>query len=447
MIAHRDAPADSADTPTKKVAGKEKGAPRPAVPSGTNRTPDDTDAYYGGAKLDTIHAHRNASGQTVYSIAASHADVSAPLAEMAAQPVAEREDEDESPENPELPSWRRIRSDLPDPVVQRVVPSVQSLGASGPQAAAPTTGFNFLGVGMNGGTPSDSNGSVGNNQFVETVNVRYQIWSLDRATKVATSVLGPSPINNLWVGFGGACQTQNSGDPIVLFDKAARRWLISQFTTSLSGGSYLQCVAISTTANATGSYFRYAFAVPAGVFGDYPHFGAWSDAYYMMAHGFTSTSGSYVAALFAAMDRTKMLVGDPSATWQVIMDPSEGGHMPADLDGFAPPPTDAPGICLSLHPSGMFVYRLTVDFAVPAHTVNALQAIVPVAPASGACAGGGACIPQPATTQTVSSLADRLMFRAAYRNLIDHESIVISHAVDPAVSWGASGGRSVAVLA
>ena len=39
-----------------------------------------------------------------------------------------------------------------------------------------------------------------------------------------------------------------------------------------------------------------------------------------------------------------MLAGNAGATWQVILDPTEGGHMPADLDGFAPPPTGAPGI-------------------------------------------------------------------------------------------------------
>src|SRR5262249_46301858 len=154
---------------------------------------------------------------------------------------------------------------------------------------------------------------------------RYQVWSLNRSTKVATSLLGPIAINTLWSGFGGACEAQNSGDPIVVFDKVANRWLISQFTTTISGGSYFQCVAISQTASAAGAFFRYAFAIPNGVFGDYPHFGVWSDAYYMMAHGFQSTSGGYVAGIFAAMDRTKMLAGNSTATWQVIFDPTEGG--------------------------------------------------------------------------------------------------------------------------
>jgi hypothetical protein len=434
------ASADGAKRLTKKTDKKVRNAASPGIASGVALTPDRADAYYGGTKLDTIREHRNALGQTVYSIAASHFDVSPPLLEMAAEPLAGPGAEFEPPENPQLPSWRKIRSDVPDPVVQSVIASGDSVAAGGPQLAVPSTGFNFLGVGINGGTPSDSNGSVGNNQFVETVNIRYQVWSLDRSTKTATSILGPSNINTLWAGFGGACQAQNSGDPIVLFDKTASRWLISQFTTSVSGGFYYQCVAVSTGPSATGTYYRYAFAVPGGNLGDYPHFGAWTDAYYMMAHVFQLPS-TYVAGLFAAMDRSQMLVGNPAATWQVIEDPTEGGHMPADLDGFALPPTNAPGIFLSLHTSGMFIYRMKVDFVTPANTVNTKQATVPVAPATGACGGGGACIPQPGTATTVSSLGDRLMFRAAYRNLIDHESLVISHSVDPSVTGVVSGVR------
>src|SRR5204863_3925569 len=120
-----------------------------------------------------------------------------------------------------------------------------------------------------------------------------------------TSILGPSNINTLWTTFGGACANFNSGDPIVLYDKVADRWLISQFTSTASSGVFYQCVAVSTTANATGTYARWAFAVPNGFFGDYPHFGVWSDAYYMMAHAFSGQN--FQAGIFAAMDRPKML--------------------------------------------------------------------------------------------------------------------------------------------
>ena len=274
------------------------------------------------------------------------------------------------------------------------------------------------------------------------VNTDYQVWSLNRTTHTATSILGPVSINTLWAGFGGACQTQNAGDPIVLYDKVANRWFLSQFTSSPDGtGAFYQCVAVSTSANAAGTYARYAFAVPNGNFGDYPHYGVWSDAYYVMAHNFMPDGAggfTFVAGLFGAMDRTKMIAGDSSATWQVILDPQEGGHMPADLDGFAPPPGGAPGIFTSVHPDGMHLYRMKVDFTTPANTVRTQQAVMPIASASAAC-GGGNCIPQPNSPLTLDSLADRLMFRLAYRNFIDHESLVVTHSVDPGIAGMNSG--------
>ncbi len=390
-----------------------------------------------------ISEHQNALGQTVYSIPASNFDISRPMTELATSAP-----ELPAPVLPELqlPPWRTPRSNQPDPVTQVVPPSRHPSAPSAP--AAPTTGFNFAGMSGAGSFPPDNNGSVGNNQYVETVNSRYQVWSLNRATNTATSILGPANLNSLWAGFGGACQTQNSGDPIVLYDKVANRWLISQFTSAAVSGLFYQCVAISTTASATGTYARYAFPVPdgnganGGDFGDYPHYGVWTDAYYVMAHNFDNAPGgfSFVAALFGAMDRTKMLAGDPTATWVVILDPLEGGHMPADLDGFAPPPGGAPGIFTSLHGDGMYLYRMKVDFATPANTTRTLQAIMPIAPAAAAC-GGGNCIPQPQSAFTIDSLADRLMFRLAYRNFIDHESLVVSHSVDPGIAGVVSGVR------
>src|SRR6185503_5359547 len=63
------------------------------------------------------------------------------------------------------------------------------------------------------------------------------------------------------------------------------------------------------------------------------------------------------------------------------------------------------------------------------------------APSSGACGPGRTCIPQPGVSVGLDSIGDRLMFRAAYRNFIDHESLVVSHSVDPSVSGVVSGVR------
>jgi hypothetical protein len=385
-----------------------------------------------------ITEHRNALGQTVYSVPAAHFDVSPPLTELAKlslpKPPKRR--------NTRNRSYRSRASSAqarPDPVVQVVPGSDQARGEAGPDAVeAAGTGFNFEGINgfsLDNGYPPDENGSVGNDQFVEMVNSHYQVWSINRANNTVTSIIPKTEIGTLFAGFGGACQTRNDGDPIVLYDKVANRWFLSQFTSAAVNGVFYQCVAISTTPNAAGTYYRYAFAVPNGKFGDYPHYGVWTDAYYLMSHDFTPSGSSFTfsAASFGAMDRTKMLAGDPTATYQVILDPLEGGHMPADMDGFAPPPAGSPGIFTSVHSDGMYLYRMKVDWSNAANTTRTLQAVMPIAPATAPCGGaGGQCIPQPNSAFTLDSLGDRLMFRLAYRNFLDHESLVVSHSVDPA---------------
>ena len=169
------------------------GAPAPANPAA--QMPFDPSA------LSTVKQHTNGLGQTVYVISPSQFDVSPPLSELAQlsipEPPAQQFQE------PELPAWRIPRSDRPDPVTQ-VAPAprdyVSRPGAPAAPAAA-TTGFNFEGINGAGSFPPDNNGSVGNNQYVETVNSRYQVWSLNRALNTATSVAGPANINTLWAGF------------------------------------------------------------------------------------------------------------------------------------------------------------------------------------------------------------------------------------------------------
>jgi hypothetical protein len=133
-------------------------------------------------------------------------------------------------------------------------------------------GIPFPGVGCNC-APPDTNGEVGATQYVQIVNEGYQVF--DKATGV--SILGPSGIATIWSGFGGVCQNNGDGDPVVLYDQLPDRWVITQF----AGVSVPtdECIAVSTTGDATGSYFRYGFHLGSNFF-DYPHL-VWGDAYYM----------------------------------------------------------------------------------------------------------------------------------------------------------------------
>jgi hypothetical protein len=112
--------------------------------------------------------------------------------------------------------------------------------------------FEGLGNGQYGfsvtGAPPDTEGTVGATQYVQWVNTSFAIFN--KSTGALTS--GPTAGNTLWSGFGGGCQTNNDGDPIVLYDKLAQRWIFSQFSVSTT--PYLQCIAVSTTSDATGTY-------------------------------------------------------------------------------------------------------------------------------------------------------------------------------------------------
>ena len=199
--------------------------------------------------------------QRMQVTASYHNDVSRPLREMAAMDNPVRQQEREAAENPKIPN---SHVDSPDLVIE--TGSVLHLLA--PSIPAPILNFDgipFPGVGCSC-APPDTNGAVGLTQYVQMVNEGYQVF--DKTT--GNSVLGPNSIVSLWSGFGGACETGGFGDPVVLYDQLADRWVISQFA-SATGGTPItdECVAVSTSGDATGTYNRYGFHLGSNFF-DYP---------------------------------------------------------------------------------------------------------------------------------------------------------------------------------
>ncbi len=289
-----------------------------------------------------------------------------------------------------------------------------------------TAGLNFAGVG-NGdygfapnAAPPDTNGAVGATQFVQWVNESFAVFNKSDGSKAA----GPTAGNTLWSGFGGGCETNNDGDPIAQYDKIANRWVLTQF--SVSTPPFLQCIAVSTTSDATGSYNRYAFTEPN--FPDYPKLGVWPDGYYMSFNMFSGSS--FVGARACAFDRTAMLAG--AAATQVCFQQSSsvGSLLPSDLDGPAsPPPAGSPDFYLNFGSNSLNLWKFHVNFGTPASSTFSGPTNISVAAFTEAC-GGGSCIPQAETSQKLDSLGDRLMYRLAYRNFLpDHESLVVNHSV------------------
>ncbi len=154
-------------------------------------------------------------------------DISPPLRSMkplAAKECTRSENEEEGP----IPLGP-VGPVVHDTTVQRVLGKI---GIPGPI-------ISFDGnTNLCGCSPPDPNGAVGPNHVVTMANLHFQIFD-----KTGTSLFGPAANNALWSGFGGPCETENSGDPVVLYDQLADRWLLSQFTSA--GPNYFECVALS----------------------------------------------------------------------------------------------------------------------------------------------------------------------------------------------------------
>jgi Divergent InlB B-repeat domain len=304
--------------------------------------------------------------------------------------------------------------------------AVQSALLRGPFVPTFQTGVDGVGKGFTGPNgsftvhyaPPDTVGAVGATQYLQVVNDGLAVF--DKATK--SVVYGPVPTNTLWAGFGGQCEDSNDGDAVVVYDKAANRWVVSQFAVSAT--PYLQCVAVSQNSDATGTWYRYAFSY-GSVFPDYPKMGVWPDAYYETFNMFTNV---FVGSQLCAYDRAAMLTGAAATQQCFQLSSSYGGVLPSDLDGSTPPPAGAPNYMLNFGTNSLNLWKFHVDWETPANTALSGPTNLSVAAFTPAC-NGGACIPQSGTHQNLDSLADRLMYRLAYRNFGDHESLVVNHAV------------------
>lgn len=375
--------------------------------------------------------------------------------------LAKRKLPDVSKENGPLQGneEEELYEEPPPKLVDNLLPeTIQTL--AGPEFSA-TVSTSFDAVTALGSAPPDTTMAVGPSHIVVWVNSRYAVYN-----KTGTLLLGPVNGNTLFTGVGGVCETTNRGDPILQYDRLADRWILSQFAfnTTLVGGNptpsspYLQCFAISTTNDPTGTYFRYTVTFsptsPSG-FNDYGKLGVWTDAYYTSYNMFGgSPAGGNTGAGLCASDRTKMLAGDPSATTLCAPVAFYGGgaaFLPADLDGTTLPTNTTQG--------GIFIRQSTVpalrllklkpDFTAGTVTLTdgfggAAGSFINIAlpTTNRACNGsGGTCVAQPGTAQTLDTLGDRLMYRAAYRNRGGTDSLVVVQSVDP----DGAGARSSAV--
>jgi hypothetical protein len=293
-------------------------------------------------------------------------------------------------------------------------------------------------AGQNSGSyPPDANGAIGPNHYFQVVNTTYAIY--DKSTNAI--VAGPSALNSIFnSSLPGA--GYNDGDPIVLWDEQANRWFYAEF--SLSGSNDYMLIAVSTTADPTGTWYSWSFDV-ADV-PDYMKFGIWQDGYYMA----TNTSTGNDVYVF---ERAKMIAGDPSPKMIGFDNPNrpttfDGFHciMPLDNDG-AWAPTGTPGLFITIADDGqsnsadaLYIYQLTANWTTPANSTFSRTQVLNVNAFSGNFTSNWNNIVQPGTTQRLDGISTILMFRAQYRNFNGTQKIVCNHTIaesstESAIRW------------
>lgn len=303
-------------------------------------------------------------------------------------------------------------------------------------ATAPAPLINFEGISGDDNqavfgyspTPSDVNGDIGVNHYVQMVNNLYQIF--DKQT--GDALIGPFKLSRLFAAAGvtGACATEDQGDPIVLYDALANRWLLSQFnfktnSVGVDKPPYHECIAISATDDPTGSYYVYDFVIPNDYMGDYPKFGVWNDGYYMTIAQYKGQNFKGEAVM--VFDRKNMLQGKAAGVnyHNLASQPNLSVLLPSDNDGDAPPvgtPNYVIGFGNNMYTNKLRIFEVKADFST-ATTTGSIKERPPLKVATfnpDICRNdAGNCIPQPSglngRQQKLDALSDRPLHRLQYR--------------------------------
>ena len=276
-------------------------------------------------------------------------------------------------------------------------------------------------------TPSDPTGAAGPSYYIAAWNSAFAIFNKDGSVAVPAAALATL--------FG-----TNIGDPIVLYDAPADRYIVTEFDNNPNGFN----MAISQGPDPVndGWYIYSANTFSTGTFPDYTKFSIWSDSYLVTANISGGTGQVF------AVDRTKMLVGDNTATIQAFNLPgisTNGFFSPQAFNvGSAtlPPPGNATFV---YHQDDAFagiandhlkLWDLDVDFTTPANSTMSAATIIDVTPFNSVFDGGSfSNLPQP-TGPDIDAVQAAIMNQAQYRVFPTYNSVVFNFVVDTATGFG-----------
>ncbi len=323
------------------------------------------------------------------------------------------------------------------PQLPRVVKQSQMISAAAPAPDSSFDGLDFANWGA--GHPPDENGDVGPTYYIQTVNTSIGIYSKSTGTRVAAFTFNSFMSQG---HFGNLCDTDNFGDPVVLYDSFEDRWVITDFAFKLDGGGNVvnppgafQCFAVSKTGDpVNGGWNFYSIAAP-GALNDYPKFGVWPDGIYMSANMFGYPAGaSYQGYHVWALNKQQMYAGAPSP--QVIDfagDTSDFTVIPANARLQAgTPAAGEPEFFVSTEQflNALSIYKFHVDWDRPSTSTFT----GPQTQLQPNCWPNAAVSNASTPANAADTLSIRAMAQAQYTNIGGAESLWVDHTVQRGVS-------------
>jgi hypothetical protein len=338
------------------------------------------------------------------------------------------------------------------PRQQKYLSRYQSLApesqTSFPSAAMSSSSSTFAGLSYQelcsggqcgSGWPPDTNGEVGPNHYIQAVNTAYAIYD-----KSSGQLLASFTEDQLWSSSGStACNGYSQGDPVIVYDPLADRWILANFAFASSAGPFYECIAVSKTSDpVSGGWWLYELQMdpggtglpPAGTMNDYSKFGIWPDCLFMSANEVTPT-GDLSGTLVAAFDRASLESGGP-LNWKMIYLPFTSyqifGMLPSNLLGSSPsslPATGTPNYFIS---EGYLSYGFEVrEFDCSAGTFTTDPVFLSTADYY---YNFGDIVPQAGTSLKLDIVDDRLMQKLQYRKTGTTESLWLVHNIMTAPS-------------
>jgi putative transposon-encoded protein len=310
------------------------------------------------------------------------------------------------------------------------------LNAPAPAPDSSFEGLDFANWGA--GHPPDTNGDVGPNYFIQTVNTSIGVYDKSNGNRVAAFTFNAFMSQG---AFGNLCDTNNFGDPVVVYDSFEDRWVITDFAFKLDGSGNVnpqqvfQCFAASKTGDpVNGGWNFYSIEAPGGL-ADYPKFGVWPDGLYMSANMFGySAGGSYFGYHVWAIDKAQMYAGAPSVQIADFAgDTSDFTVIPANARLQAgTPPAGSPEYFVSTEQflNALSIYKLSVDW----DKISTSTFTGPTTQLAPNCWPNGTPANASTPANTADVLAIRAMAQAQYSNLAGAESLWVTHTVERGVS-------------